>query len=235
MDKPLYKRVLLKLSGEAFLGKRSYGIDPSFVDRMADEIKEVQSIGVDIAIVIGGGNIFRGRDTKNFERVNADYMGMLATMMNGIALQDALEKKGAHTRLLSGIEMRQLAEPYIRRRAKRHLEKGRIVIFGAGIGNPYFSTDTAASLRALEIGAQVLLKGTKVEGVFSQDPKENQNAKMFPKISYIELLKKNLKVMDATAISLCMDNHLPIVVFNVMTYGNIKRVIMGENVGTIIS
>jgi len=231
-----YRRILLKLSGEALMGQRSYGIDASTVDFMASEIKGIHDLGIEVAVVIGGGNIFRGVEgsVKGMERATADYMGMLATVINALALQNALEKTGVPTRVQSAIEMRELAEPYIRRRAVRHLEKGRVVIFAAGTGNPYFTTDTAASLRAMEIGAEIILKATKVDGVYSADPFKDPKAKKFKKISYIDVLKKGLNVMDSTAISLCMDNALPIVVFNVRKKGNIKRVMEGKNIGTIV-
>ena len=233
---PKYKRILLKLSGEALLGERQYGVDPNVVNKVAEEIKEVWELGVEVALVIGGGNIFRGlaASAKGMERTTADYVGMLATVMNSLALQDALEKIGVYTRVLSAIEMKELGEPYIRRRAVRHLEKGRIVIFAAGTGNPYFTTDTAASLRAMEIGASVILKGTKVDGVYDKDPMKEEGAKKYDKLSFIDVLKDGLKIMDATAISLCMDNELPIIVFNLKTSGNIKRVVMGEKVGTLV-
>src|SRR3989338_4672874 len=211
--KPKYKRVLLKLSGEVLAGPGNFGLDQEKITSIVKELKEVHDLGVEVAVVIGGGNIFRGSHAEWIERSTADYIGMLATVINGMALQDALEKMGVFTRLQSAIEMHQLAEPYIRRRATRHLEKRRIVIFAAGTGNPYFSTDTAASLRATEIGADVILKGTKVEGVYNKDPLRDKSAKKFKKLTYIDCLKKELKVMDATAISLCMDNHMPIIVF----------------------
>lgn len=234
--KPRYKRVLLKLSGEALMGEMSYGIDSSVVEFMASEIRDVHRMGIQIAVVIGGGNIFRGMEgsVKGMERATADYMGMLATVINALALQNALEKAGVPTRVQSAIEMRELAEPYIRRRAVRHLEKGRVVIFAAGTGNPYFTTDTAASLRAMEIGAEVIMKATKVDGVYSADPVRTPDAKRYRKISYIDVLKKGLNVMDSTAISLCMDNALPIVVFNVRKKGNIKRVVEGKETGTLV-
>ncbi len=218
------------------MGQRSYGIDASTVDFMASEIKEIHDLGIEVAVVIGGGNIFRGVEgsVKGMERATADYMGMLATVINALALQNALEKTGVPTRVQSAIEMRELAEPYIRRRAVRHLEKGRVVIFAAGTGNPYFTTDTAASLRAMEIGAEIILKATKVDGVYSADPVKDPKAKKFKKISYIDVLKKGLNVMDSTAISLCMDNALPIVVFNVRKKGNIRRVMEGKSIGTIV-
>jgi len=234
--KGFYKRVVLKMSGEVLQGKRGYGIDPIVTESIAKEIKDVKKLGVKIAIVIGGGNIYRGTtgSKRGVDRIIADYMGMLATVINGLALQDALEKAGVETRVQTAIEMQELAEPYIRRRAVRHLEKGRVVIFVAGTGNPYFSTDTAASLRAIEIDAEVILKATKVDGVYSADPKKHKSAKKFKELKYIEVLNKGLKVMDATAVSLCMDNNLPIVVFNLTKKGNIKRVILGENLGTIV-
>ena len=236
-QKKSFKRVLLKVSGEALMGEKGYGIDPAVIDSIAEEIKGVNDAGVAIAIVIGGGNIFRGLGStaSGMERASADYMGMLATVLNALALQDALEKKGVVTRVQSAIEMRALAEPYIRRRAIRHLEKKRVVIFAAGTGNPYFSTDTAASLRAMEIGADVILKGTKVDGVYDSDPVVNKDAKRFTTLTYLDVLKMGLKVMDATAISLCKDNNLPIIVFNLREKGNVKRVVMGEDIGTVIS
>lgn len=231
-----YKRVLLKLSGEALMGDRGYGIDPATVEYMASEIKKVVDMGVEVAIVIGGGNIFRGVEAsvKGMERASADYMGMLATVINALALQNALERIGLQTRVQSAIEMRELAETYIRRRAIRHLEKGRVVIFAAGTGNPYFTTDTAAALRAMEIGADVICKGTKVDGVYTADPVKDPTAKKFDEISYIDVLKFNLKVMDSTAITLCMDNNLPIVVFNIKKADNIKNLIKGKKVGTTV-
>jgi len=236
MNKPRYGRVLLKLSGEALAGEQKYGIDPLTITSIASEIKDVISCGTEMALVIGGGNIFRGlaASSRGMDRASADYMGMLATMINSLAMQDALEKMGVDTRVQSAIEMREVAEPYIRRRAIRHLEKGRVVILGAGTGNPYFTTDTAASLRAMEIGAEVILKGTKVDGVYSADPMKDPNAFKFSQLSYIDVLKKGLQVMDATATSLCMDNSLPIIIFNVTTAGNIKKVILGEEIGTIV-
>ena len=232
-----YKRVILKVTGEALGGEEKYGIDSATVRSFAEEIKEVKALGCEMALVIGGGNILRGAQLSEggMERAAADYMGMLATVINSLALQDALEKIGVSTRVMSAIEMRQVAEPYIRRRATRHLEKGRVVIFAGGTGNPYFTTDTTASLRAMEIGAEVILKATKVPGVYDDDPMKNQNAKMYGRLTYIEVLNKELKVMDSTAISLCMDNHLPIVVFNLMEKGNIKRVVCGEEIGTLVS
>ena len=231
-----YKRVLLKLSGEALMGSGSYGIDADTLIRIADEIKEVVDLGCELAIVIGGGNIFRGVGGKSvgMDRATADYMGMLATVMNAMALQDSLEKRDVVTRVLSAIEMQQVAEPYIRRRAQRHLEKGRVVIFAAGTGNPFFTTDTAASLRAAEVGADIMLKATKVDGIYDSDPKTNANAKRFRELTYIEFLNKGLKVMDATAISLSMDNRLPIVVFDLSKPGNIKKAVCGEEIGTTV-
>lgn len=236
MRKPVFKRVVLKLSGEALEGKRGYGIDYDVTASIAKRIKEVHDLGVQVAVVIGGGNIFRGavRENEGIDRSTADYMGMLATVINGMALQDALEKEGVFTRVMTAIEMQEVAEPYIRRRAIRHLEKGRIVVFAAGTGNPYFTTDTTAALRAVEIGAEVILKATKVDGVYSADPKRFKDAKKFKKLKYIDAIKKNLKIMDATAISLCMDNNLPIIVFNLFKMGNIKRVILGYREGTIV-
>jgi uridylate kinase len=236
MGEPYYKRVLLKLSGESLAGDQGYGIDPLTITNIANEIKEVIECGVQLALVIGGGNIFRGlaASSKGMDRASADYMGMLATMINSLAMQDALEKSGVYTRVQSAIAMQEVAEPYIRRRAIRHLEKGRVVIFGAGTGNPYFTTDTAASLRAMEIGADVILKGTKVDGVYTADPKKDPTAVKFSRLTYLEVLKKGLQVMDATSTSLCMDNDLPIIVFDVTTYGNVKKVIFGEEIGTIV-
>jgi uridylate kinase len=234
MKRPQYKRILLKISGEVLTGEGDYGIDPDVIQQIAKEIKEVKHLGVELAIVIGGGNIFRGMtaSSKGMDRASADYMGMLATVMNGLALQDALEKMDVHTRVQTAIEMREVAEPYIRRRAIRHLEKGRVVIFAAGTGNPYFTTDTTASLRAMEIGAEVILKATKVNGVYDSDPLLHPKAKKYDELTYLEVLKKRLKVMDATAISLCMDHQIPIIVFNLKKKGNIKRAIWGERVGT---
>jgi len=234
--KPVYKRILLKLSGEALAGKQGYGIDPEVIADIADEIREVMGLGVQVALVIGGGNIFRGvaAASRGMDRASADYMGMLATVMNSLAMQDALEKVGVATRVQSAIEMQEVAEPYIRRRAVRHLEKGRVVIFGAGTGNPYFTTDTAASLRAMEIGADIILKATKVDGVYNADPAKDKDAVKFPSLTYIDVLKMGLQVMDATATSLCMDNNLPIVVFDLTSRGNIMRVVLGEPIGTIV-
>lgn len=237
MTQPRYRRILLKLSGEALMGEQGYGIDYSVLDSIAEEIKEIHGLGVEVAIVIGGGNIFRGlaASARGMERASADYMGMLATVLNALALQNALENKGVYTRVQSAIEMRELAEPYIRRRAVRHLEKKRVVIFGAGTGNPYFTTDTAAALRAMEIGAEVIMKATKVDGVYSADPVKDPSAVKYDRLTYIEVLQKNLGVMDATAISLCMDNNLPIIVFNLNVRGNIKRIVSGEDVGTLVT
>ena len=236
MKKPVYKRILLKLSGEALKGKRDFGIDFEETALIAEQINEIQALGVEIAVVIGGGNIFRGipASKNGIDRVTADYMGMIATMINALALQGALENIGVVTRVQTAIEMQKLAEPYVRRRAVRHLEKGRVVIFAGGTGNPYFSTDTAAALRAVEIEAEIVLKATKVDGVYSSDPLTNKKAKRFSSIDYLEVITKRLKVMDSTAISLCMDNNLPIVVFNMAQKGNIKKVIMGENIGTFV-
>lgn len=232
----MYKRVLLKLSGEALMGKQSFGVDPQVAGTIAREVREVHGLGVEVAIVIGGGNIFRGLSAtaQGMERVSGDLMGMLGTVINAIALQDALEKVGVFTRVLSAIEMREVAEPFIRRRAIRHLEKHRVVIFAAGTGNPYFSTDTAAALRAMEVKAEVILKATKVDGIFDADPMKVKDASMFNQISYIDVIGKGLKVMDATAITLCMENRMPIVVFNLGTSGNIKRAVLGEKIGTVV-
>jgi len=237
MTQSPYKRILLKLSGEALMGSQGHGIDLTVIDKIASEIKEVAGNGIEIAIVIGGGNIFRGLSAaaKGMERASADYMGMLATVLNALALQNTLENKGVATRVQSAIEMRQLAETYIRRRAVRHLEKKRVVIFAAGTGNPYFTTDTAAALRAMEVGADVIMKATKVDGVYSADPVKDPTAVKFDRLSYLDVLQKNLKVMDATAISLCMDNNLPIIVFNLNVPGNITRIVAGEPLGTLVS
>lgn len=234
---PLYRRVLLKVSGEALAGEQGYGIDPEVLGGIAEEVKEVTSLGTQVGIVIGGGNIFRGiaASVGGMERATADYMGMLATVINALALQDAIEKTGLPTRVLSAIEMRAVAEPYIRRRAMRHLEKSRVVIFAAGTGNPFFTTDTAAALRAVEIGAEVILKATRVDGVYTADPMKDKTARRLPRLSYIEVLNRGLQVMDATAISLCMDNKLPIVVFDLTRRGNIKRIVLGEAVGSIVT
>ncbi len=236
MKKPVYKRVVLKMSGEVLQGRQGYGIDPLVTEWIASQIKDVKKLGVELAIVIGGGNIYRGVTASKLgvDRIIADYMGMLATVINGLALQDSLEKAGVETRVQTAIDMQELAEPYIRRRAVRHLEKNRVVIFVAGTGNPYFSTDTTASLRAIEIEADVILKATKVDGVYTADPKKHKTAKKFKTLKYIEVLNKGLKVMDATAVSLCMDNKLPIIVFNLTKKGNIKRVISGEKIGTVV-
>jgi uridylate kinase len=232
----MYRRVLLKLSGEALMGDEPFGIDPRITTQIAREVVEIQQLGVQTAVVIGGGNLFRGlaASAKGMDRATADYMGMLATVINALALQDALEHMGVLTRVMSAIEMRAVAEPFIRRRAVRHLEKGRVVVFAAGTGNPYFTTDTAAALRAMEIKADVIMKGTKVDGIYTADPMLDKGATKYEDISYLKVLEKQLKVMDATAISLCMDNKLPIVVFNLRTAGNVRRVIMGEAVGTTV-
>jgi uridylate kinase len=229
-----YKRVLLKLSGEALMGKQGLGIDPQIVDDITTEIAEVRELGVEVALVVGGGNIFRGlsASARGMDRVTGDYMGMLATVINALALQDYLERKGVQTRVQTAIEMEKIAEPFIRRRAIRHLEKGRVVIFAAGTGNPYFTTDTAAVLRAVEVQADAVFKGTKVDGVYDADPVKNPNAVKFEQISFMDIVKKGLKVMDFTAITLCMENNLPIVVFNLTHKGNLKRVILGEDIGT---
>lgn len=235
--KPVYKRIVLKLSGEALQGEKRHGIDPQVCQAIAKEIKEIIDLNVQVALVVGGGNIFRGgTEAKIFDmdRSVADYMGMLATVINGLALQDTLEKVGVPTRVQTAIEMHQIAEPYIRRKAIRHLEKKRVVIFVAGTGNPYFTTDTAAALRAIEINADAILKATKVDGVYSADPMTDKSAKKFTTLKYIDALKKRLKVMDATSISLCMDNNLPIIVFNLTRPGNIKRVVLGEKIGTVV-
>jgi uridylate kinase len=232
-----YKRILLKVSGEALMGEQTYGIDPEVANQIARDVSEIQGMGVETAIVIGGGNIFRGvaASARGMDRATADYMGMLATIINALALQDALEKQGVTTRVVTAIEMRSVAEPFIRRRAIRHLEKRRVVVFGGGTGNPYFSTDTAAALRAMEIKADVIMKATKVDGVYNADPMTHPAATRFDRISYLQVLEQGLKVMDATAISLCMDNGLPIVVFNLRTPGNIKRAIIGEPIGSLVT
>ena len=234
MKLPRYKRILLKISGEILTGEKGFGIDPEIIRQIAQEIKEVVSLGVEVAIVIGGGNIFRGvaASSKGMDRATADYMGMLATVLNGLALQDALEKMEVHTRVQTAIEMREVAEPYIRRKAMRHLEKGRVVIFAAGTGNPFFTTDTTASLRAMEIGAEVILKATKVDGIYDEDPVLHPEAHKYEELTYLDVLKNQLKVMDATAISLCMDNNIPIIVFSLKERGNVQRVVLGEKVGT---
>jgi uridylate kinase len=234
---PVFKRILLKLSGEALAADQGFGVDPKRIHEVAAELKEVRDLGAQIAIVVGGGNFFRGVaiQAKNMDRVSADHMGMLATVINALALQDALEKQGVYTRVQSAIEMNQVAEPFIRRRAIRHLEKGRVVIFAGGTGNPYFSTDTAASLRAMEIKADAILKATKVDGIYDADPVLVKDATKFDTISYMEVLKRGLKVMDSTAISLCKDNNLPIIIFNLNHRGNIQRVVMGEKIGSLVS
>ena len=234
--KPRYKRILLKLSGEALAGEKEYGLDPAVLSEIAVEVKDLVELGVEVAIVVGGGNIFRGvaASASGMDRASADYMGMLATVINALALQDALEKKGVFTRVQSAIGMQQVAEPFMRRRANRHLEKKRVVIFAAGTGNPYFTTDTAASLRAIEIHAEVILKATKVDGIYDADPEKVKGAKKFLELTYMDVLRNDLKVMDSTAISLCMDNNLPIIVFNLNTKGNIEKVVFGEKIGTIV-
>lgn len=233
---PKYKRILLKLSGESLMGDKSYGLDPAILEQYSREIETITSLGVEVAVVIGGGNIYRGLNEREtgIERAHGDYMGMLATVINGMALQAMLEKVGVYTRLQSAIKMEQIAEPYIRRRAIRHLEKGRVVIFGAGTGNPYFTTDTAGSLRAIEIQADVILKGTRVDGVYSADPEKDPAATKFEHITFAECISKNLRVMDMTAFTLCMENNLPIIVFDMNTLGNLRRVVMGEQVGTFV-
>ncbi len=235
-SKPVYKRILLKLSGEALMGDQSFGIDPDTLNRIAHEIKEVHDLGVEVAIVVGGGNIFRGMalSAKGMDRASADFMGMLATAMNGVALQDALEKENVFTRVMSAIDMREVAEPFIRRRAIRHLEKGRVVIFAAGTGNPFFTTDSAAALRALEIKADAILKATKVEGIYTADPKMDTTAVMFDSLTYLDVIQRDLKVMDTSAISLCRERGVPIHVFNLHKHGNISRVVRGEKVGTVV-
>jgi uridylate kinase len=234
---PVYSRIVLKLSGESFQGPQGFGIHGETVQSIAGELKDVVDLGVQVAVMVGGGNIFRGARQKGLDvdRATGDYMGMLATVINALALQDALEKDGVHTRVQTAIGMNEVAEPFIRRRAMRHLEKGRVVIFAAGTGNPYFSTDTAAALRAMEIKADVILKATRVDGIYDADPEQVSDAKLFDQISYRDVLQQNLKVMDSTAISLCMDNHMPIVVFNMNTHGNIKRVVLGERVGSTVT
>jgi len=234
--KPRYKRILLKLSGEALMGREPYGIDSEVLREVATEIREVNELGVELALVIGGGNIFRGVSgaSRGMDRSTADYIGMLATVMNALALQQALEKMGVPTRVLSAIDMKEVAEPYIRRRAIRHLEKGRVVIFAAGTGLPFFTTDTTAALRAVEIGAEVLMKATKVDGIYASDPVEDPTARKYDRITFSEVLQKNLKVMDATAISLARDQNMPIMVFNLRTSGNIQRVVLGEAIGTLV-
>jgi uridylate kinase len=239
MLKPAYKRIVLKLSGEALQGKNTHGIDPEVLKSISLQIKEIRDLDVDVAVVLGAGNILRGQENTasrglGLDRNVADYMGMLATVINGLSLQNSLEKSGVPTRVMTAIEMQRIAEPYIRRRAIRHLEKGRVVIFVAGTGNPYFTTDTAAALRAMEINADAILKATKVDGVYAADPMKVKNARRFERLKYIDVLKKGLKVMDATAVSLCMDNKLPIVVFNLTRRGNIRRVVSGEKIGTVV-
>jgi uridylate kinase len=236
MAEPAFHRILLKLSGEALMGNQGFGVDPDLVGRIASEIQEVRDMGVQVAVMVGGGNFIRGvaASASGIDRVVADHMGMLATIINALALQDALEKFGAHTRVVTAIEMREVAEPFIRRRAIRHLEKGRVVILAGGTGNPYFSTDTAAALRAMEIKAEVILKATKVNGVYDADPKKEPDAKMFARISYLDVLSKRLAVMDTTAISMCMDNSLPIIIFNLNVPGNLMRVVTGEKVGSLV-
>ena len=234
--RPTYKRVLLKLSGEALLGEKTFGIDRNFTDYLAAEIREIHRLKIEIAAVVGGGNIFRGvsDNAQGMDRVSADHMGMLATVINALALQDALERAGVFTRVLTAIEMREVAEPFIRRRAIRHMEKGRVVIFAGGTGSPYFSTDTAAALRAMEVKAEIILKGTRVDGIYDADPLKNPGARKFDRVTYLEVLQKGLKVMDTTAISLCMDNALPIIVYNLRQKGNLKRVLTGQRVGTLV-
>jgi uridylate kinase len=232
-----YKRILLKLSGESLMGNKSFGLDPEVIEKYANEVKTIVDLGVQVAIVIGGGNIYRGMNESEtgIERAHGDYMGMLATVINGMAMQAMLEKLGVYTRLQSAIKMEQIAEPYIRRRAVRHLEKNRVVIFGAGTGNPYFTTDTAGSLRAIEVGADVILKGTRVNGIYTADPEKDPSAKKYDKISFKECIDKNLKVMDMTAFTLCMENNLPIIVFDMNQPGNLKKVVMGDEIGTLVS
>ncbi len=232
-----YKRVLLKLSGEALCGAGEYGIDTAVMTRLAEEVREVQGLGVQIAIVIGGGNIFRGLKgfAQGMDRATADYMGMIATVINALALQDAMERIGCETRVQTALEIRQVAEPYIRRRAIRHLEKGRTVIFAAGTGNPYFSTDTAAALRAMEVHAEAIFKGTKVDGVYDKDPLKHSDAVMYKRLAYLDVVQKRLQVMDTTAVTICMENKLPIRVFNLTARGNIRRVVLGEDLGTVVS
>jgi uridylate kinase len=237
MNRPVYKRILLKLSGEALQGEQRYGIDPNVLSLLADELAELRELGVELALVIGGGNIFRGVQAAagGMDRASADYVGMLATVMNAVAIQDALERRGVYTRVLSAIEMKEIAEPYIRRRATRHLEKGRVVIFAAGTGNPFFTTDTAAALRAMEVQAEVVLKGTKVDGVYDKDPLKHPDAVRFERLTYLDVLSRGLHVMDSTAISLCKENDLPIIVFDMLTRGNIRRVVCGDGLGTLVA
>lgn len=234
---PKYNRILLKLSGESLMGDRSFGLDPKMLEQYSADIKTITDLGVQVAVVIGGGNIYRGMNEAEtgIERAQGDYMGMLATVINGMALQSALEKTGVKTRLLTAIKMEQVAEPYIRRRAIRHLEKGRVVIFGAGTGNPYFTTDTAGSLRAVEINADVILKGTRVDGIYTADPEKDPNATRYEKLSFSEVISQNLKVMDMTAFTLCQENKLPIIVFDMNTTGNLQKVVEGKNIGTLVS
>ncbi len=237
MAEARYKRILLKLSGEALMGTKEYGIETEIVSAVASEIADVVALGVEVAVVIGGGNIFRGvsGSAEGMDRASADYVGMLATVINALMLQEALEKNGTFTRVLSAIEMKEIGEPYIRRRAVRHLEKGRVVIFAAGTGNPYFTTDTAASLRAMEVNADIILKGTKVDGIYDSDPVKNPDAKRYDRLKYIDVLKDGLQVMDTTAISLCMDNNMPIVVFSMKEAGNLLKIVTGHNIGTLVS
>ena len=237
MPKPAYKRIMLKLSGESLMGDREYGIDSDVIGKYAEEIKSVQELGVQIGIVIGGGNIYRGIENSSdgIDKVTGDHMGMLATVINALALQSALEHHGVFTRCQTAINMERIAEPFIRRRAIRHLEKGRLVIFAAGTGNPYFTTDTAAVLRAIEIGADVIIKGTRVDGVYDSDPEKNPSAKLFPQISYQDVLRKDLRVMDMTAITLCKENHLPIAIFNMNIPSNLRRLVLGEKIGTVVN
>jgi uridylate kinase len=240
--KPIYQKILLKVSGESLMGDKEFGLDPQASISIAQQVKEVKDLGVDVAMVMGGGNIFRGlsASTQNsfgeggMDRVSADYMGMLATLINALALQDSLEKLGVSTRVMTAIRTEAVAEPYIRRRAIRHMEKGRVILLAGGTGNPYFTTDTAAALRAIEIGAEVVMKGTKVDGVYDDDPVKNLSAKMFDSLSYMEVLNRKLKVMDTTAVSLCMDNKLPIIVFNLLRKGNLKKILLGERLGTVV-
>jgi uridylate kinase len=232
----IYKKILLQVSGEALLGEKEYGVDPKVCTYIAEEVRDAKELGVEIGMVVGGGNIFRGlaASVAGMDRVSADYMGMLATVINGLALQDSLEKIGVYTRVMTAVRMEALAEPYIRRRAVRHLEKGRVVIMAAGTGNPYFTTDTAAALRGIEIGADIVMKATRVDGVYSDDPEKNPRAELFASLSYMDVLNRHLKVMDATAVSLCMENDLPIVVFNLHKKGNLKNILLGEKIGTLV-
>ncbi len=233
-----FKRVLLKLSGEALMGKQDFGICPKMLGRLSDELVEAKDLGVELAIVVGGGNFFRGAAAsagEGMDRVSADHMGMLATLINSLALQDALERRGLATRVLSALEIPQVAEPFLRRRALRHLEKGRAIILAAGTGNPYFTTDSAAALRAMEVKAEILIKGTKVDGIYSDDPEKNPDAQLIKKVGYLEVLERGLRVMDSTAISLCMDNKMPIMVFNILIPGNLKKIMLGEDVGSVVS